>query len=111
MAEKTLVYEVKIRNGHGTNTEYHVGKTKYSIKKNRETNETKVESVRSIGQQFVDVDFDENSDLAFNINLGKSETLTWHRNSSGYDFLTEKFEKQVDKLESDYRDSFGYDDE
>ncbi|EKB1982693.1 hypothetical protein ONF77_004661 [Vibrio parahaemolyticus] len=106
MAEKTLVYEVKMRNGHGTKTEYHVGKTKYSIKKSLETNDVKVESVKSIGQKPVDVAYDEDYNISFNIGLNESDTFTWNQNSAGYDFLKEKFETQVDKLESDYHDSF-----
>ncbi len=51
MAKKTILYEVKIRNGHGVSTEYHVGQTKALIKKDIETPDVKVESVKSLGQK------------------------------------------------------------
>lgn len=102
MAKKTILYEVKIRNGHGVSTEYHVGQTKALIKKDIETPDVKVESVKSLGQKEVSVGPDDNYHLAeFNVCVDDNSGFTFDRNSRGYQYLRNKFQPQVDKLESE----------
>ena len=106
MAKKTILYEVVVKNGHGTSTEFHVGQTKALLKKAIETTDIKVDSIKSLGQKIVDVQPDIDMDTEFNVKVSESEGFTFNKESRGYQFLREKFQPQVDKLEKAIDDTY-----
>ncbi|WP_332421312.1 hypothetical protein, partial [Vibrio metschnikovii] len=54
------------------------------------------------GQKEVSVGPDDNYDLAeFNVCVDDNSGFTFDRNSRGYQYLRDKFQPQVDKLESE----------
>lgn len=101
MAKKTILYEVQLRNGHGETTEYHVDLTKGHIKKKLETLDVKVVGIKSLGQKEVVVQPDENMEIEFNLVIDESSSFTFNRHTSGYQFLVNKFQPQVDQLENE----------
>lgn len=105
MAIKTILYEVVIKNGHGTNTEFHVGQTKALLKKSIETKDVKVDSIRSLGQKTVDIQPSSDLVTEFNVRLNESDGFIFNEYSSGYQFLRDKFQPQVDKLEKEIDDT------
>lgn len=86
-------------NGHGKKKEYHVGLTKAHLKKDIEDTNIKVESIKSLGQKTVDVQPDDNLDIEFNIKVNDSDVFIFNNHCSGYQFLRDKFQSQVDDFE------------
>ena len=105
MAKKTILYEVIVKNGHGTSTEFHVGQTKELLKKSIETKDVKVDSIKSLGQKTVDVQPDSDWDIEFNVKLNECEGYTFDKSSRGYHFLRDNFQPQVDNLEKEIDDA------
>lgn len=101
MAKKTIIYEVQLRNGHEQVTEYHVGQTKGHLKKELETHDVKVVGIRSLGQKKVIVQPDEDLETEFNIVIDENNSFTFNMSANGYQFLRNKFQPQVDKLEKE----------
>lgn len=101
MAEKTLLFEVTMRNGHGEFSELHVGQTKDRIRKAIENRDVKVERVRSLGQKKVDVIPGEIDDVEFSVRLNDDEFVRFDSSCIGYGFLNYKFKPQVEELKEE----------
>ncbi|WP_460077034.1 hypothetical protein [Pseudomonas sp. H2_C01] len=101
MAEKTILYEVVLRNGHGEYSELHVGPTKDRIRKAIENKDVKVESIKSLGQKKVDVEPGEIDDVDFSVRVNDEEVVKFNSTCLGYNFLNFKFKPQVEELKNE----------
>ncbi|AUO48107.1 hypothetical protein [Pseudomonas ogarae] len=101
MAEKTILYEVTMRNGHGEFSELHVGQTKDRIRKAIENRDVKVERIKSLGQKKVDVAPGEIDDVEFSVRLSDDEVIKFDSSCIGYAFLNYKFKPQVEELKEE----------
>ncbi len=100
MARKTIVFEATTPDGQKS---LYVAPTKAQLKKALETDNVKIE-IKSLGQHEVNVipDSEGENKAEFDIKLNDSESLTISPSSGlGYKFLRDKFQPQVDKLESE----------
>ncbi|MFJ2358517.1 hypothetical protein [Pseudomonas fluorescens] len=105
MAEKTILYEVVLKNGHGEFTELHVGPTKDRIRKAIENADVRVESIKSLGQKKVDVEPGDIDVVGFSVRLTDDESVKFNSSCLGYGFLNFKFKPQVEELKKEiYKD-------
>lgn len=102
MAKKTIVYEAQLKNGHTTWVEKFVAPTKDHLKDALQTNDVKVENIRSLGQHNVEVIPDDDHRAAtFRIKLQDNSELNISHGERGNNFLRSKFKNQTDKLEKE----------